>query len=151
MPATPPALPYTVITPVDGNRSAAELSAELVQLANANRLALTGEEITATVQRVMQASLMRTAEQPPLPEQLQRMAKDCEKLGLTEMPEVGSVLEASLWRAYNAPNRVEILEATTARVEAHLARQQSPTQAVEPSPDDGPSFGYDSGPSIDIG
>jgi conjugative relaxase-like TrwC/TraI family protein len=151
VPATPPARPYVVTTPVDGNRPAAVLSTELVQLANANRLALTGEEIAAPVQRVMRASLMKTAEQPPLPEQLQGIAKDCETLGLTEMPEVASVLEASLWRAHNAPNRVEILEATTARVEAHLVQQQSPTQAVEPSLNNEPSFDYDAGSSIDIG
>ncbi len=150
VPATPPALPYSVITPVDGNRPAAELSAEFVQLANANCLTRTGEEIIAPVQRVMQASLMKTAELPPMPEQLQSIAKDCEALGLTEMPEVGSALEASLWRAYNAPNRAAILETVTASVESRLAQQLSPTRAVEPSCGNEPSFDYDPGPSIDF-
>jgi len=80
VPDKPPVRPYVVITPVDENMPATEMSAEIVQLANANRLALTGEEISAPVQRVMQASLMNTATQPPQPEQLQRIAKDCEAL-----------------------------------------------------------------------
>jgi len=150
VPDKPPARPYTVITPVDGNMSAAEMSAEIVQLANANRLALTGQELAAPVQRVLQAGLMKTAEQQPLPEQLQSIAKDCERLGLTEMPEIGSTLQASLWRSYNAPNRTEILEAATVRVETHLAQQPSLTKAVEPSLDTEPSFDYAPSQSIDF-
>jgi hypothetical protein len=151
IPDKPPARPYVVIMPVDENMPAAEMSAEIVQLANANRLALTGEEISAPVQRVMQASLMNTAEKPPQPEQLQGIAKDCEALRLTEMPEPSSVLQASLWRAYNAPDSSQLLEDLTVRVETHLAQQQSITRAPEPMFDNEPSPSYDSGPSMDFG
>jgi hypothetical protein len=71
-------------------------------------------------------------------------------LGLSEVPEMSTMLQASLWRAYNASNRVELLEATTVNAEALLAPQQSPAQAASPSFDDGPSFEYDSGPSMDF-
>jgi conjugative relaxase-like TrwC/TraI family protein len=151
VPDKPPVYPYTVMRLVDENMSAAAMSAEIVQLANANRLALTGEEISTPVQRVMQASLMKSAEQPPQPEQLQRISKDCEALRLTEMPETNSMLQASLWRAYNAPDSSQILESLTVRVETHLVQQQSVTQAPEPAFDNEPSLSYDSGPSIDFG
>lgn len=150
VPARPPALPYVVTTPVNPNRPAAQMAAELIQLANANRVALTGQEIAPPVQKIMQTGLMNTAERPPSPQQLQSIAKDCATLGLSEVPEMSSMLQASLWRAYNAPNRVELLEATTGKAEALFAQQQSPAQAASPSFDDGPSFGYDSGPSIDF-
>jgi AAA domain len=151
VPDKPPARSYTVIRPVDENMTAAEMSAEIVQLANANRLALTEEGISAPVQRVMQASLMNSATQPPLPEQLQRIARDCEALRLTEKPEPSSMLQASLWRAYNAPDSSQILENLTVRVETHIAQQQSITQAPEPTFDNEPSLDYDSGPSMDFG
>jgi conjugative relaxase-like TrwC/TraI family protein len=151
IPDRPPALPYVVTTPVDPNRPAAQMAAEIVQLANANRVALTGEEIAPQVQKVMQTGLMNTAERPPAPQQLQSIAKDCATLGLPEVPEMSTMLQASLWRAYNAPNRVELLEATSGQAEALLApQQQSPAQAASQSFDEGPSFGYDSGPSIDF-
>jgi conjugative relaxase-like TrwC/TraI family protein len=150
VPDRPPALPYVVTTPVGPNRPAAQMAAELIQLANANRVALTGQEIAPPVQKIMQTGLMNTAERPPAPQQLQSIAKDCATLGLSEVPEMSSMLQASLWRAYNAPNRVELLEATTGKAEALFAQQQSPAQAASPSFDDGPSFGYDSGPSIDF-
>jgi hypothetical protein len=126
------------------------MAAEIVQLANANRVALTGEEIAPQVQKILQTGLMNTAERPPSPQQLQSIAKDCETLRLPEVPEMSTMLQASLWKAYNAPNRVELLEATTVNAEALLAPQQSPTQAASPSFDDGPSFEYDSGPSMDF-
>jgi conjugative relaxase-like TrwC/TraI family protein len=150
VPDCPPALPYVVMKPVDPNRPAAQMAAELVQLANANRVALTGQEIAPPVQKIMQTGLMNTAERPPSPQQLQSIAKDCTTLQLSEVPEMSTMLQASLWKAYNAPNRVELLEATTGKAEALLAPQQPPTQAPSPSFDDGPSFGYDSGPSIDF-
>lgn len=150
VPDRPPALPYVVITPVDPNRPAAQMAAEVVRLANANHVALTGEEIASSVQKIMQTGLMNTAERPPSPEQLKSIAKDCETLQLSEVPEMSTMLQASLWKAYNAPNRVELLEATTGKAEALLAPQQSPAQAASPSFDEGPSFEYDSGPSMDF-
>jgi conjugative relaxase-like TrwC/TraI family protein len=150
IPDRPPALPYVVLTPVDPNRPAAQMAAELVQLANDNRVALTGQEIAPPVQKIMQTGLMNTAERPPSPQQLQSIAKDCETLQLSEVPEMSSMLQASLWKAYNAPNRIELLEATVGKAEALLASQQSPAQAASQSFDEGPSFGYDSGPSMDF-
>jgi conjugative relaxase-like TrwC/TraI family protein len=150
IPDRPPALNYVVTTPVDPNRPAAQMAAEIVQLANANRVALIGEEIAPQVQKVMQTGLMNTAERPPSPQQLQSIAKDCATLQLSEVPEMSTMLQASLWKAYNAPNRVELLETTTVNAEALLAPQQSPAQAASQSFDDGPSFGYDSGPSMDF-
>jgi hypothetical protein len=147
----PPARPYVVIRPVDENMPAAEMSAEIVQLANANRLRLTGEEISAPVQQVMQANLMNSAAQPPQPGQLQNIAKDCEALRLTEMPEPSSMLQASLWRGYNSPDSSQLLENLTVRVETHLAQQQSVIRAPEPAFDNEPSMDYDSGPSMDFG
>jgi hypothetical protein len=150
MPDKPPARSYVVITPVDGNMSAAEMSAEILQLANANHVARTGQEIAAPVQQFLQTNLMKLAEQPSPPAQLQRIANDCEALRLTEMPEISNALQASLWRAYNAPDRSQILENLTVKIETHLAQQQSITQAPEPAFDNEPSLSYDAGPSIDI-
>lgn len=151
VPDKPPARTYVVIRPVDENMPAAEMSAEIVQLANANRLRLTGEEISAPVQQVMQANLMNSAAQPPQPGQLQNIAKDCEALRLTEMPEPSSMLQASLWRGYNSPDSSQLLENLTVRVETHLAQQQSVTRTPEPTFDNEPSLDYDSGPSMDFG
>lgn len=150
VPDEPPARPYILATPVDINRSAAELSAEIVQLANANRLERTGMGITAPVQGVMERMLVKGAEQPPTPQQLQGITDHSRALGLTETPQMSTLLQASFWRAHNAPDRAELLEQAAQLAETTFARQQALAQKVEPAFDTEPSLDYDDGPSMDI-
>lgn len=130
IPDRPPARPYVVTTPVDQNRPAAELSAELVRLADANRLEQTGRGITAPVQRFMLDHLMKSAGRPPSEAQQERLAATAQALGLSEPPKLETSLQAALWSARNAPDRVERLERITQVTERLYAQQ---VQAERPA------------------
>lgn len=131
VPDTPPVRPYTVITEVNLGRPAAELSAEFIQLANKNQLAIAGQEIAAPIQRLMRDNLMQLASQPTAPEQLQSIQDLSRKLGLSEQPDVSTALQATLWRAHNDPNHAALLTNFTQATETAFV-QQLQMQAVEP-------------------
>jgi conjugative relaxase-like TrwC/TraI family protein len=150
IPDKPPERPYIMTTPVDPRRPAAELSAEIVQLANASRLERTGQGISAPVQRLMDRMLLKGADQPPTPQQLQGIADSSKALGLRETPQMSTALQASFWTAHNAPDRTEKLEQATQFAETAFAQQQSLARESEPSISNQPSLNYDTGPSIDI-
>lgn len=120
---------------VDAQYSAAnaprEMSAELVRLANDNRLALTGQEIAAPVQRFMENIYMKAADMPPSPQQVENLTKASTALGMSEPPKVSTSLESSLWMAQNAPDRAERLESATQSAESHYAQQQQ-ARTIEP-------------------
>jgi hypothetical protein len=142
IPDRPPALPYTVTTPVDPNRPAAEMSAELVQMANDNHRELTGQDIAAPVQRFMQQIFEQQADRPPTEKQLENLEATSKALGLSEPPEMSTSLQSALWRAHNAPDRPEILEQLTqATTTAYTQQQQARTiELPEPSRDIGMSI-----------
>jgi conjugative relaxase-like TrwC/TraI family protein len=141
IPDRPPARPYTVTTPVDPNKSAKELSAELVQLANDNHRAVTGQEIAAPLQKFMQANLMRHAEQPPTENQLERLAATSKTLGLSEPPKMENALQVAVWNAHNTPDRAERLEQFTEGMQAGFRQSQARTiELPEPSRDIGMSI-----------
>jgi conjugative relaxase-like TrwC/TraI family protein len=142
IPARPPALPYTVTTPVDPNRPAAEMSAALVKMANENHRAITGQDIVAPVQKFMQQILTKAADQPPTPKQLENLEATSKALGMSEPPQMSTSLQSSLWRAHNAPDSSEILEQfTQASTTVYTQQQQARTiELPEPSQDIGMSI-----------
>lgn len=141
IPDRPPALPYTTITPVDPNKSAKDLSAELIQLANDNHRAVTGQEIAAPLQQFMQTSLPRLADQPPTENQIERLDATSQALGLSEPPKLESSLQVAVWNAHNAPDRAERLEQFTAGMQASFRQTQARTiELPEPSRDIGMSI-----------
>jgi uncharacterized protein with beta-barrel porin domain len=108
------------------------MSQEFVQLANANHLAATGQEISAQVQRFMQANLMKSAERPASPEQLHGIADASQKLGVADdSSQITNALQASLWRAHNSPDRADLLEQFTKATEATYTQQQSPALKID--------------------
>jgi conjugative relaxase-like TrwC/TraI family protein len=119
---------YVTIMPVDGDRPAASMSKEFVQLANSNHLANTGQEISPQVQRFMQANLIKAAERPPSPEQLHGITDACQKLGISDdSSQITNALQASLWRAHNSPDRTDLLENFTKATETAFAQTQAQT------------------------
>lgn len=139
VPDKPPARPSVMhqeIQEIDANRPAASMSYELVQLANANHLANTGQELNAQMQQFMQASLINSAERPPSPEQLQGITNACQKFGIADnySSQTTTALQASLWRAHNAPDRTDLLEKFTQAAETAFAQMQE--QAQDTSVDD---------------
>jgi hypothetical protein len=146
VPDRPPALPYVVMTPVDPNRPAAEMSAELVGLANENHRRLTGQDIATPVQRYMQGIFEQAGDRPPTAKQLENLEATSKALGLSEPPQMSTALEASLWRAYNAPNSSEILEQLTQASTSAYTQQQQQASAIEPLDQ---SRNMDMGMSID--
>jgi hypothetical protein len=138
IPARPPTLPYIVTTPVDPNKSAKDLSAELVKLANDNYRAVTGQEIAAPLQKFMQATLSKFADQPPTDKQLERLAATSQALGLSEPPKLESSLQVAVWNAHNAPDRTERLEQFTEGMQIGFRQSQARTiELPEPSRDIG--------------
>ncbi len=131
-----PSVMHQEIQEIDANRPAASMSYELVQLANANHLANTGQELNAQMQRFMQASLINSAERPPSPEQLQGITNACQKFGIADnySSQTTTALQASLWRAHNAPDRTDLLEKFTQVAETAFAQMQE--QAQDTSIDD---------------
>jgi conjugative relaxase-like TrwC/TraI family protein len=144
IPARPPARPYTTTTPVDANRPAAEMSAELVKMANENHRDLTGQDIAAPVQKFMQQIFTQQADRPPTEKQLENLEATSKALGLTEPPQMSTSLQSALWRAHNAPDRAEILEqitqATTTAYTQHQQQQARTIELPEPSRDIGMSI-----------
>ncbi|MGB8510754.1 MAG: AAA family ATPase, partial [Pyrinomonadaceae bacterium] len=144
IPARPPARPYVTLTPVDANRPAAEMSAELVKMANENHRDLTGQDIAAPVQKFMQQIFTQQADRPPTEKQLENLEATSKALGLTELPQMSTSLQSSLWRAHNAPDHSEILEqltqvSTTAYTQ-HQQQQSRTIELPEPSRDIGMSI-----------
>ncbi len=141
IPARPLARPYTTTTPVDPNKSAKDLSAELIQLANDNHRAVTGQDITAPVQKYMQETLPKLAEQQPTENQIERLDATSKELGLSEPPAVNNALQAAVWSAHNSPDRVERLEKFTEGMQAGFRQTQARTiELPEPSRDIGMSI-----------
>jgi len=146
VPDRPPARPYVTyhqVQEIDANRSAASMSQEFVQIANENHFAVTGQEISQQVQRFMQANLMKAAEHPPSPAQVQGIADARQKLGVHEdSSQITNALQASLWRAHNAPDRADLLEKFTQATETSFA--QTKAQATEISIDNATDIVMDS-------
>jgi hypothetical protein len=131
IPARPPARPYVTTTPVDPHRPAAEMSAEIVRLANENHRAITGEDIAASVQKHMIGIFEPAARMPPTPKQLENLEATSKALGMSEPPHVSTSLQCSLWRAYNAPDRSELLEQITQASAIAYTQQQQQALAIE--------------------
>jgi len=144
IPDRPPARPYTTMTPVDANRPAAEMSAELVKMANENHRDLTGQDIPVPVQKFMQQIFTQASDRPPTEKQLENLEATSKALGLTETPQMSTSLQSSLWRAHNAPDRSEILEQVTqASMTAYTQQRQQQARTIElpePSQDIGMSI-----------
>ena len=144
IPARPPARPYTTTMPVDPNRPAAQMSAELVKMANENHRDLTGQDIAAPVQKFMQQIFEKAADRPPTEKQLENLEATSKALGMNEPPQMSTSLQSSLWRAHNAPDRSEILEQLTqASTTAYTAQRQQQARTIElpePSRDIGMSI-----------
>jgi hypothetical protein len=116
--------------------AAVEMSTDFVKLANDNRLALTGQEIAAPVQELMEDFYKKTAEMPPTPLQQESLNHASEKLGMSEPPKMKTSLESSVWMVQNAPERTERLEELTRSLETIHARQserQQQARTIEPS------------------
>jgi len=131
--------------PVDANRPAAEMSAEIVKLANENHRAITGQDIPAPVQKFMQQIFTQAADHPPTEKQLENLEATSKVLGMSEPPQMSTSLQSSLWRAHNAPDRAEILEQLTqASTMAYTQQRQQQARTIElPEPS------HDIGMSID--
>jgi conjugative relaxase-like TrwC/TraI family protein len=142
VPNRPPARPYTTTMPVDANRPAAEMSAEIVKLANENHRAITGQDIPAPVQKFMQQIFTQAADHPPTEKQLENLEATSKALGMSEPPQMSTSLQSSLWRAHNAPDSSEILEQLTqASTTVYTQQQQARTiELPEPSQDIGMSI-----------
>lgn len=132
IPDRPPAQPHVTITPVDHKRPAPELAAELVRLASSNRAERTGRELSPQAQTHMQETLTKAGERPPTRKQLENLSATARQLGLDEPPQVANALQASLWRAQNAPDRAELLEQFTQAAEVDYLR--SVAQTIERPP-----------------
>ncbi len=144
IPARPPALPYTITMPDEPIRPAAEMSAEIVKLANENHRAVTGQNIPAPVQKFMQQIFTQAADRPPTDKQLENLEATSKVLGMSEPPQMSTSLQSSLWRAHNAPDRSEILEQLTqASTTAYMQQRQQQARTIElpePSRDIGMSI-----------
>jgi conjugative relaxase-like TrwC/TraI family protein len=115
--------------------AAIEMSAEIVKLANDNRLDRTGQDIAAPVQSRMEDFYMKTAEMPPTLLQQENLVKASDDLGMTEPPKMSTSLETSVWMAQNAPDRAERLEQFTQSFEtlyAKQSQQQQQARTIEP-------------------
>ena len=112
------------------------MAAEVLRLADENRLAQGRPPVDAQVQEYMRAALVKAAERPPSEAQAGRDRQIAEALG-REDPRHENALESSLYAARNAPDRGELLDHFTAAAEAAYAREQAPVmEHVQPSHDD---------------
>jgi len=112
------------------------MAAEVLRLADENRLAQGRPPVEAQVQEYMRAALARAAERPPSEAQAERDRQIAEALGRDD-PRHGNALESSLYAARNAPNRGELLDRFTAAAESAYAREQAPAiEQVQPSHED---------------
>jgi DNA-binding SARP family transcriptional activator len=111
------------------------MAAEVLRLADENRLAQWRPPIDTGVQEYMRAALVRAAERPPSEAQAERDRQIAEALG-REDPRHESALESSLYAALNSPNRDELLDRFTSTAESSYAREQAPViEQAEPSHD----------------
>ncbi len=112
------------------------MAAEVLRLADENRLAQGRPPVDVHVQEYMRAALVRAAERPPSEAQAERDRQIAQTLGQEE-PHHENALESSLYAALNAPNRGELLDRFTAAAESAYAREQEPViEHVQPSRDD---------------
>ncbi len=112
------------------------MAAEVLRLADENRLAQGRPPVDAQVQEYMRAALVRAAERPPSEAQAGRDRQIAEALGRDD-PRHENALESSLYAARNAPDRGELLDRFTAAAESAYAREQAPViEHVQPSHDD---------------
>jgi hypothetical protein len=107
------------------------MAVDFVRLANENRIAMTGREISQPVQDFMHDNLLKAAEHPPLEHQIERASQIAQSLGHPE-PQHENALESSLYAAQYAPNRSELLNDFTARTETAFAREQPLALTHEP-------------------
>lgn len=107
--------------------------AEVLRLADENRLAQGRLPIDAGVQEYMRAALVRAAERPPSEAQAGRDRQIAEALG-QEAPRHENALESTLYAALHAPDRGELLDRFTDAAESAYARDQTPAiEHAEPS------------------
>lgn len=120
---------------LDGPAQVERMAAEVLRLADENRLAQGRPPIDAGAQEYMRAALVRAAERPPSEEQVGRDRRIAEALGRDD-PRHENALESSLYAARNAPDRGELLDRFTAAAESAYAREQTPViEHAEPSHD----------------
>jgi conjugative relaxase-like TrwC/TraI family protein len=111
------------------------MAAEMLRLADENRLAQGRPPVDAQVQEYMRAALVRAAERPPSEAQAERDRQIAEALGRDD-PRHENALESSLYAARHAPHRGELLDRFTAAAESAYAREQAPAiEHAEPSHD----------------
>jgi conjugative relaxase-like TrwC/TraI family protein len=101
------------------------IAAEVLRLADENRLAQGMPPVNTHVREYMRAALVRAAERPPSEEQAERDRQIAEALGRDD-PRHENALESSLYAALNAPNRGELLDRFTGAAESAYAREQAP-------------------------
>lgn len=113
-----------------------QMAAEVLRLADENRLTQGMPPVEAQMQEYMRAALVRAAERPPSEAQAERNRQIAEALGRDD-PHHENALESSLYAALNAPNRGELLDRFTAAAESAYEREQAPAiEHVQPSHDD---------------
>lgn len=112
------------------------MAAEVLRLADENRLTQGRPPVDAHVQEYMRAALVRAAERPPSEAQAERDRRIAEALGRDD-PRHENALESSLYAALNAPNRDELLDKFTSAAESAYEREQAPViEQDQPSHDD---------------
>lgn len=121
---------------LDGPAQVERTAAEVLRLADENRLALGRPPVEPGVREYMRAALIRAAERPP-----SEVEAGCDRqlagaLGRDD-PRYENALESSLYAALNAPGRSELLERFTAEAESAYARERVP--AIEHA---GPSHDF---------
>lgn len=111
------------------------MAAEVLRLADENRLTQGRPPVDAQVQEYMRAALVRAAERPPSEAQAERDRQIAQALGRDD-PRHENALESSLYAALHAPDRGELLDRFTAAAESAYAREQAPAiEHAEPSYD----------------
>jgi len=100
------------------------MAAEVLRLADENRVAQGRPPVDAHVQGYMRAALVKAAERPPSEAQAGRDRQIAETLGRDD-PRHENALESSLYAARNAPDRGELLDKFTAAAESAYAREQA--------------------------
>lgn len=107
------------------------MALELVQLANANRLAQGSPPLAGQLQAYMYAQLTNLAEHPPTPAQVMRDQQLAQARGEAEPQHESALLASSLYAARYAPARSELLEQFTVATETAYERDQAPVRTVE--------------------
>lgn len=120
---------------LDKSAQVERMAAEVLRLADENRLAQRMPPVDAHVQEYMRAALVKAAERPLSEAQADRDRRIAEALGRDD-PRHENALESSLYAALNAPDRSELLDRFTAAAESAYAREHVPAiEHAEPSHD----------------